>query len=99
MQPQPETKQARPVAPVPAPRAEQPASGKAGVLSAPMPGDIVQIMVKPGQQVSVGQEVCVLEAMKMKNVLRASQAGTVKSVDVSIGQSVKYGETLVQFNV
>ena len=91
-------KQAMPIAPAPAPRAEQPAAGKAGVLSAPMPGDIVQIMVKVGDQVGAGQEVCVLEAMKMKNVLRASHAGTVKSIDVSLGQSVKYGETLVQFD-
>jgi len=77
---------------------EQPVPTQPGVLSAPMPGDIVQIMVKVGDLVAAGQEVCVLEAMKMKNVLRASHAGTVKSIDVSLGQSVKYGETLVQFD-
>ena len=91
-------KQAMPIAPVPLPQTEKPASSQAGVLSAPMPGDIVQIMVKVGDQVGAGQEVCVLEAMKMKNVLRASHAGTVISIDVSLGQSVKYGETLVQFD-
>jgi len=96
--PPPATKRAAPISTVTTPQAQQPAPGRAGVLSAPMPGDIVQILVKVGDQVGVGQEVCVLEAMKMKNVLRASHAGTVKSIDVSLGQSVKYGETLVQFD-
>ena len=61
-----------------------------------MPGDIVQISVKIGDSVSIGQEVCVLEAMKMKNVLRASTPGVVKSIEVSSGQSVKYGDVLVR---
>jgi biotin carboxyl carrier protein len=90
--------QAAPISPAAIPKANQPASDKPGILSAPMPGDIVQILVKVGDQVGAGQEICVLEAMKMKNVLRASHAGTVKSIDVSLGQSVKYGETLVQFD-
>ena len=67
-------------------------------MSAPMPGDIVQIMVNIGDQVSVGQEICVLEAMKMKNILRSSNAGVVKSIEVSIGQSVNYGDVLVRFD-
>jgi biotin carboxyl carrier protein len=68
-----------------------------GVVGAPMPGDITSIAVKPGDQVAVGQELLVLEAMKMKNVIRSPQAGTVSSVEVSVGQSVKFGEPLVRF--
>jgi len=77
-------------------RASIPVNGNGNVISAPMPGDIVQIHVKIGDQVSLGQEVCVLEAMKMKNILRASKAGIVKSVEVSLGQSVKFGDVLVR---
>jgi len=54
-------------------------------------------MVKPGDQVCVGQEMCVLEAMKMKNILRSSQNGVVASIEVTLGQSVKYGDVLVRF--
>jgi biotin carboxyl carrier protein len=84
--------------PVPAPQAIPQTSGvQTGLVSAPMPGDIASIAVKPGDQVTVGQELLVLEAMKMKNVIRSPQAGTVSSVEVSIGQSVKFGEPLVRF--
>ena len=66
-------------------------------VSAPMPGDIVSIAVKPGDRVDLGQELLVLEAMKMKNVIHSPQAGKIASVEVSVGQSVQYGQPLVQF--
>jgi biotin carboxyl carrier protein len=87
-------------APIPAaPQAAAPGNVgiQVGVVGAPMPGDIASIAVKPGDQVAVGQELLVLEAMKMKNVIRSPQAGTVASVEVSAGQSVKFGEPLVRF--
>ena len=62
-----------------------------------MPGDIVQILVKPGDHVCIGQELCVLEAMKMKNILRSSRDGVVESIEVTLGQSVKFGDVLVRF--
>lgn len=64
---------------------------------APMPGLVVQIRVEPGQQVSVGDPLLVIEAMKMENVLKAKTAGTVKLVPVTIGLSVEKGDTLVEF--
>ena len=94
---------AQKAAPIPPPLPSQPSTPASrptaagtGQVTAPMPGDIVQISVKIGDPVSIGQEVCVLEAMKMKNVLRASTPGVVKSIEVSSGQSVKYGDVLVR---
>jgi len=66
-------------------------------IVAPMPGDIIEVFVKAGDQVTVGQELCMLEAMKMKNAIRSPRDGVVASVPVSPGQSVDYGEVLVTF--
>jgi len=64
---------------------------------APMPGMVVQIRVQPGQEIKAGEPLVVIEAMKMENVLKARAAGTVKSVPVSIGQSVEKGDILLEF--
>ena len=66
-------------------------------MSAPMLGVIIEINVTPGSSVSKGDVVMVLEAMKMKNDLHASQDGVVESVDVSQGDQVKYGQVLLRF--
>ena len=73
----------------------QTVSGKA--LFAPLPGTVTEIFVLPGAQVEVGQPVCVIEAMKMKNSIRADRSGTIASVPVSPGQSVKHKQVLVEF--
>jgi biotin carboxyl carrier protein len=73
------------------------ATGPGGPLRAPMPGDVTQVLVKAGDEVGVGQELLVLEAMKMKNVLRAPRAGRVAAVEVAAGQSVTHGDVLVRF--
>ena len=66
-------------------------------MSAPMPGVILDINVAPGDQVTKGDVVMILEAMKMKNELHASQTGVVASVDVNSGDQVKYGQVLLRF--
>jgi len=66
-------------------------------ITAPMPGDILEVKVKPGDGVEPGDLVCVLEAMKMKNMIRSNRTGVIASVDVSAGQSVDYGTVLVTF--
>jgi biotin carboxyl carrier protein len=66
-------------------------------ITAPMPGDVVEILVKPGEQVNTGQTVCVLEAMKMKNMIRSPRDGRIASVDVGLGQSVPFGSPLITF--
>ncbi|MCU0508891.1 MAG: biotin/lipoyl-binding protein [Anaerolineae bacterium] len=90
--PMPRLQVARPVAPA---GANGMAGGGHDVVS-PMPGTILSVDVKPGAFVEVGQVVCVLEAMKMKNPIRASFAGTVAEVNVNAGQNVAYGDVLVR---
>jgi biotin carboxyl carrier protein len=65
-------------------------------LTAPMPGLIVRVDVKPGDVVAPGQGLIVMEAMKMENELRATGAGTVKAVRVSQGDAVEKGAVLVE---
>lgn len=81
----------------PSPAAPAPAAAATGDVTAPMPGVIIEVMVKPGDTVTSGQELCVLEAMKMKNAIRSTRDGVVAAVPVSAGQKVAYGATLVAF--
>lgn len=62
---------------------------------APMPGKVLQVGVKPGDDVSAGDPLLILEAMKMENVLAAEVAGTVKEVHVQSGDMVDPGKLLV----
>lgn len=64
---------------------------------APLPGVVVSVSVKPGDSVTVGQELLAIEAMKMKNVIRASRAGSIASVQVTPGQSVQPKQLLVEY--
>lgn len=74
------------------------AAGPAGPqpLVAPMPGLIVRVNVQPGDDVTPGQGLVVMEAMKMENELRAAGAGKVKAVRVSPGTAVEKGAVLVE---
>ncbi|HWA16496.1 MAG TPA: biotin/lipoyl-containing protein, partial [Gemmatimonadales bacterium] len=60
-------------------------------LKAPMPGLVLRVLVQPGQAVTPGQGLLVLEAMKMENELRATAPGTVKAVLVTAGEAVDKG--------
>lgn len=85
----------------PAPKAEAPkTSGTAGSIkvNAPMPGKIVAVKANPGDKVSRGQVILVLEAMKMENDIVAPEDGTVASVNVAVGSSVESGETIATLN-
>ncbi len=66
------------------------------VLS-PMPGLLVDVAVKPGQKVQAGERVAVIEAMKMENVLFATQDGVVKSVVAHTGESLTVDQMIVEF--
>ena len=76
-------------------------SGPAGPLvkqvRAPMPGNILDIAVKPGDRVSFGQQLCALEAMKMKSAIRSPRDGVVASVAVTERQTVAHGAVLITF--
>lgn len=67
-------------------------------VRAPMPGLIVRVDVKPGDDVQAGQGVAAMEAMKMENELRAPAAGRVKLVHVTVGEAVEKGALLVEFD-
>jgi len=64
---------------------------------APMPGNIMDIRVGVGDRVSYKQELCNLEAMKMKNSIRSPRDGVIAAVKVREGQTVAYGDVLFVF--
>ncbi len=70
------------------------AAAASGSVTAPMQGTIVKIMVAEGDEVEVGQALCVLEAMKMENNIAAQVAGTVSELKVEAGQSVGAGDVI-----
>jgi len=69
--------------------------GGSGQVTAPMQGTIVKLMVEVGQEVEVGQAVCVLEAMKMENQILAEKAGKVTEIKVAAGQTVGSGDVII----
>jgi glutaconyl-CoA/methylmalonyl-CoA decarboxylase subunit gamma len=75
-----------------------PCAGETGSsVSAPIPGVILSINVKPGDKVEFGQELCVLEAMKMKNIIRANHPATIAAVHVAVGDHVKHNQPIVDY--
>nr|KAF6369982.1 propionyl-CoA carboxylase subunit alpha [Myotis myotis] len=75
---------------------EKVAEDTSSTLRSPMPGLVVAISVKPGDMVSEGQEICVIEAMKMQNSMTAGKTGKVKSVHCKAGDTVGEGDLLVE---
>jgi biotin carboxyl carrier protein len=67
-----------------------------GALEAPMPGRVTVVRVSPGQRVASGEELVVVEAMKMENALRAPRDGVVRAVHVAPGEMVAPGRPLVE---
>ncbi len=76
------------------PAAKQPITGK--VIAAPLPGKVIALKVKAGDTVTAGQEVAVLEAMKMENSINSDFAGTVKQVLVAEGENVATDAALIE---
>ena len=75
------------------------ASGRNRSLSvlAPIPGTVVAISVKPGDDVTVGQELCVLDAMKMESPIRAARPGSIARIHVTEGENVKHHQLLMEY--
>ena len=67
------------------------------VFNTPMPGVIMSVAVQVGDQLVTGDEICVLEAMKMQQTLRADWTGIVKAVHVQPGQQVLDGDPILDF--
>ncbi|MCL4878306.1 MAG: acetyl-CoA carboxylase biotin carboxyl carrier protein subunit [Anaerolineae bacterium] len=68
-------------------------------VNAPIPGVVVSVSVQPGDEVRAGQEVCMIEAMKMKNPIRSTRSGIIAAVHVTVGQQVNHNDMLVEFDV
>lgn len=70
--------------------------GDAVPIVAPLPGNIIEIFVSPGDVIKKGQPLLVMEAMKMENKILSEKEGVVESVRVSPGESVLQGDILIE---
>jgi biotin carboxyl carrier protein len=84
-----------PVRAAPAPTTA--ASASSNAVPAPLPGTIVGIAVREGQMVKRGDELLTLEAMKMKNSIRAGRDGKVATIYVKVGDQVRHNQILLDF--
>ena len=66
-------------------------------LKAPMPGLVLDIMVKEGEEVTEGQELIVLEAMKMDNAIKSPQDGKIKKIAIKNQDKIDKNHTLLSF--
>ena len=81
-----------------APAAAAPAAKPAGAgekVASPLPGVIIEISVKEGQQVKAGQKIAILEAMKMENEIPAPKDGTITDIHVHKGDTLQEGDPVV----
>ncbi len=76
---------------------EKKAADTSKMIISPMPGLVVSMDVALGQEVKEGEVVCIIEAMKMQNIIRAERDGVVKAVSAKGGDSVAADEVLVEF--
>ena len=93
----PAAKSSTPTPVVVATTAPAPVAAGSLTLSAPLPGVIISIEVREGQSVTSGQELYVLEAMKMKNSIKANRDGTIASIHVNPGDLVKHNQPILTF--
>ena len=90
-------------APAPSPQVSAPApvegpsvSAGEGLVTAPMPGKVLRVLVKEGESVKTGQGLLVLEAMKMENEIPAPRDGVVRKIYVKEGDTVNTGDPLIE---
>jgi len=93
--PSPTTNQTPVIASAPAPQKPKAAAGASSIV-APLPGLILKIHVKPGDTVKAGQNLVVMEAMKMENEVQAPADGSVKSILIKEDDSVIEGDVLIE---
>jgi biotin carboxyl carrier protein len=77
--------------------AAQAAPGVGSALKAPMPGLLLRVLVAAGAKVQRGQDLAVLEAMKMENVIRAPADGTVLETCARAGQQLAHGDVILRY--
>lgn len=85
---------AAPVAAAPAAAPAAAASGEGTSVKSPLPGTILNVFAHPGDKVTSGQRILLLEAMKMENNINAPKDGTIKTIRVQQGDAVMEGDVL-----
>lgn len=73
------------------------AAGKVSDIKAPMPGLVLKVIAKPGDEVKKGDAILVLEAMKMENSIKSPADGSIASIEVKQGETVEKGQVMVKF--
>jgi len=84
-----------------APKVEQPGlrgitEGDERVIRCPLPGKVVSVMVTKGQVLEAGDEICVLESMKMEQTVRMAKGGTVKNIKMKVDQAITAGSPMIE---
>ena len=91
-------KEAPKAAPAAAPKKAAAAGAGAIKVEASVPGKVFKVEAKVGQSVKAGENIIILEAMKMEIPVVAPQDGTVASIDVAVGDAIESGDTLATMN-
>lgn len=68
-------------------------------LVSPLPGRVIDVKVRSGEEVSLGDELIIIESMKMQTVIRSDREGVVEEVHVKAGETIKRGQVLITFKV
>lgn len=76
---------------------ERKLADRSKMLSSPMPGMLTSLTVKEGEEVKIGQELLVLEAMKMENIIRAERNGKIKKIHAKAGETLAVDQMILEF--
>jgi biotin carboxyl carrier protein len=68
-------------------------------IKAPLPGNIIQVFVKPGDEIEKGEKLLIYEAMKMENTMLAEKSGTIKTIKVNTGDAVLQEDLLIEMEL
>ena len=94
---QPSKIEAKEFKPVEVSRQPSSLSATTNEVTAPLPGTVIEVFVKPGETIESGQVILIIEAMKMKNSIRSTRAGKIAEVLVGAGETVAHKQALVKF--
>ncbi|MCK5832378.1 biotin/lipoyl-binding protein [bacterium] len=94
----PEVVQAAPQMPAAKVSQQTTTSSKVTLVHAPIPGIILKILVKEGDSVKTGQDIILMEAMKMENQIQATASGVVAKIKVKVDDAVQQEDVLIEIN-